>query len=210
LCMLPLDKIQHPADDRLATAAMETILSGAGAVIMAVAIMVSTFGCNNGLILAGARVYYAMARDGLFFQATGKLNASRVPAAGLILQCLWASLLVLPRTRLRNAAMGLEQYGNLYSNLLDYVVFAVLIFYVLTIAGLFVLRRARPDAERPYRAFGYPLVPALYVVAATLIMLVLIAYKTKTTWPGLLIVVAGLPVYFLWRRKAAAPDRTFT
>jgi basic amino acid/polyamine antiporter, APA family len=211
LCLLPLDKIQSAPDDRVATAAMETVFSGAGAVIMAIAIMVSTFGCNNGLILAGARVYYAMARDGLFFRATGKLNARSVPAVGLVLQCLWTCLLVLPRTRMRDAAgapkldplTGLEQYGNLYSNLLDYVVFAVLIFYVLTILGLFILRRKRPDAERPYRAFGYPVVPALYIVVASAILLVLLFYKTQTTWPGLLIVLTGIPIYSLWKRRAS-------
>jgi APA family basic amino acid/polyamine antiporter len=213
LCLLPLDKIQNAPDDRVATAAIETVFSGEGAVIMAVAIMISTFGCNNGLILAGARVYYAMARDGLFFKATGKLNSRSVPAVGLILQCVWTCLLVLPRTRLRDAAgapaldslTGHERYGNLYSNLLDYVVFAVLIFYVLTIVGLFVLRRKRPDAERPYRAFGYPLIPALYIVVASTILLVLLLYRTETTWPGLLIVLAGVPAYFLWNRRAAAP-----
>jgi len=213
LSLLPLDQIQNAPDDRVATAAIETVFSGAGAVIMAVAIMISTFGCNNGLILAGARVYYAMARDGLFFRATGKLNARSVPAFGLVIQCLWTCLLVLPRTRLRDASgvpkldplTGLEQYGNLYSNLLDYVVFAVLIFYVLTILGLFILRRKRPDAERPYRAFGYPVIPALYLVVASAIMLVLLLYKTATTWPGLLIVLAGVPVYFLWNRRAATP-----
>jgi len=206
LCLLPLDKIQNAPDDRVATAAIETVFSGAGPVIMAVAIMISTFGCNNGLILAGARVYYAMARDGLFFKATGRLNDRSVPAAGLAFQCLWTCLLVLPRTRLRDAAgaprldplTGVEQYGNLYSNLLDYVVFAVLIFYVLTILGLFILRRKRPDAERPYRAFGYPVVPALYLVVASAIMLVLLLFKTETTWPGLVIVLAGVPIYFLW------------
>ncbi len=214
LCLLPLDKIQHAPDDRVATAAIETVFSGNGAVIMALAIMVSTFGCNNGLILAGARVYYAMARDGLFFKATGKLNARCVPAVGLVLQCVWTCLLVLPRTRLRDPATGapqvdprgFEQYGNLYSNLLDYVVFAVLIFYVLTIAGLFVLRRKRPDAERPYRAFGYPVVPALYILVATVIMIALLLYKTQTTWPGLLIVLTGVPAYFVWRK----PLRTGT
>jgi APA family basic amino acid/polyamine antiporter len=200
LCLLPLDKIQTAPDDRVATAAIETVFSGAGAVIMAVAIMVSTFGCNNGLILAGARVYYAMARDGLFFRATGKLNDRSVPGVGLGLQCLWSCLLVLPRTRLRDAP---GKYGNLYSNLLDYVVFAVLIFYVLTILGLFILRRKRPDAERPYRAFGYPVVPALYILVASAIMLVLLFYKTQTSWPGLLIVLAGVPVYFLWNRRAS-------
>ena len=208
LMTLPLTQIQQAPDDRVATAALEVILGGAGAGIMAVAIIISTFGCNNGLVLAGARVYYAMARDGLFFRATGKLNDRHVPAMGLLLQCIWASLLVLPRTRLRNATgapladptTGFEQYGNLYSNLLDYVVFSVLIFYVLTIIGLFVLRRTRPDAARPYRAFGYPIVPALYIIAATVIMLVLIIYKTQTTWPGLVIVLTGIPVYFIWRK----------
>jgi APA family basic amino acid/polyamine antiporter len=150
-----------------------------------------------------------MARDGLLFQAAGKLNRFGVPAVGLVLQCVWTCLLVLPRTRLREAngapkldpATGLEQYGNLYSSLLDYVVFAVLIFYVLTIAGLFVLRRRQPHAERPYRAFGYPVVPALYILAATAILLVLLFYRTETSWPGLLIVLAGVPAYFLWKTK---------
>ena len=176
---------------------------------MAVAIIISTFGCNNGLILAGARVYYAMARDGLFFRATGTLNRRSVPAVGLAWQCVWTCLLVLPRTRLHDASTGApkldpaghELYGNLYSDLLDYVVFAVLIFYVLTIIGLFVLRRKRPDAERPYRAFGYPIVPGLYILAASVIMLVLLLYKTKTSWPGLLIVLSGVPVYFLWKLR---------
>jgi len=209
LCMLPLDKIQSAPDDRVATAAIETVFKGAGPVIMAVAIMISTFGCNNGLILAGARVYYAMARDGLFFRATGKLNERRVPAMGLVLQCIWTCLLVLPRTRLRDPtgaprldSGGHELYGNLYSDLLDYVVFAVLIFYVLTIIGLFVLRRKQPNVERPYRAFGYPIVPALYIIAASIIMLVLLLYKTDTSWPGLLIVALGVPVYFLWNRRS--------
>lgn len=214
LCLLPLGKIQTAPDDRVATAAIETVFSGGGAAIMAVAIMISTFGCNNGLILAGARVYYAMARDGLFFKATDRLNRCSVPGFGLVLQCVWTCLLVLPRTRSRDAAgapvldprTGLEQYGNLYSNLLDYVVFAVLIFYVLTIMGLFILRRKRPDAERPYRAFGYPLVPAVYIVVASAIMLVLLFYRTQTTWPGLVIVLAGVPVYFFWKRRAALPS----
>jgi APA family basic amino acid/polyamine antiporter len=215
LCLLPLDRIQHAPDDRVATAALETVFSGAGPLIMAAAIMVSTFGCNNGLILAGARVYYAMARDGLFFCPAGKLNARGVPAVGLWLQCAWAALLVLPRTRLRDPltgalkvnAAGLQEYGNLYSNLLDYVVFAVLIFYLLTIAGIFVLRRKRPDADRPYRAFGYLVLPALYMLVAGVIMLTLLLYKTQTTWPGLVIVLAGGPAYFLWRkREAGQPD----
>jgi basic amino acid/polyamine antiporter, APA family len=212
LMTLPLEQIQQAPDDRVATAALNAMFGGVGATFMAIAIVISTFGCNNGLILAGSRVYYAMARDGLFFRSSGKLNAKRVPAVGLALQCVWACLLVLPRTRLTDAAgaplldaaTGQELYGNLYSNLLEYVIFAVLLFYVLTIAGLFVLRRKRPDAERPYRAFGYPLVPGLYIVAAALIMLVLIGYRTQMTWPGLLIVLTGIPVYFFWRRTAAA------
>ncbi len=207
---LPLDAIRHAPDDRVATAALQGIFGESGAVIMAIAIVISTFGCNNGLILAGARVYWAMARDRLFFRATGSLNRHHVPAVGLVLQCIWASLLILPRTRLRDAsgtlvrdASGALQYGNVYSNLLDYVVFSVLLFYILTIAAVFVLRRARPDAERPYRAFGYPVVPALYVLAAAVISLVLIVYKTQTTWPGLAIVLTGIPVYFAWRAWGA-------
>jgi APA family basic amino acid/polyamine antiporter len=211
LCLLPLDKIQNAPDDRVATAAIGTVFAGAGPIIMAVAIMISTFGCNNGLILAGARVYYAMARDGLFFRSTGALNRFHVPAVGLALQCVWSALLVLPRTRLRDEhglpkrdpTTGAELYGNLYSSLLDYVIFAVLIFYVLTIAGIFVLRRKQPGAERPYKAFGYPIVPAAYIVAASFIAFVLFAYKTQTSWPGLVIVLAGVPVYFLWRRRSA-------
>ncbi|HEY8020430.1 MAG TPA: amino acid permease [Thermoanaerobaculia bacterium] len=220
LVTLPLHAIQTAPDDRVATAALQVILGPAGATIMAIAIIVSTFGCNNGLILAGARVYYAMAQDGLFFRSTGRLNRERVPAWGLVFQGVWASLLVLPRTRLRDAAGALAldpvtrqpQYGNLYSSLLNYVIFSVLLFYLLTIAALFVLRRTRPDAERPYRAFGYPLVPALYLLGASVIVVVLFLYQTQTTWPGLLIVLTGIPVYFLWRRWGrplgpASPDR---
>jgi APA family basic amino acid/polyamine antiporter len=219
LVTLPLASIQQAPDDRVGTAALAAIFGAPGAGIMAAAIVVSTFGCNNGLVLAGARVYYAMAQDGLFFRATGRLNRQGVPAAGLAIQGAWAALLVLPRTRLKDGAglplldpSGSERYGNLYGDLLDYVVFAVLIFYVLTIAGLFVLRRKKPDVERPYKAFGYPFVPALYIVLATAIMLVLVLYRTQTTWPGLLIVVTGIPVFLLWRRgstprAAAALDR---
>ena len=203
LALLPLDQIKHAPDDRVATAAIDSVFHGAGPLIMAVAIMVSTFGCNNGLIFSGARVYYAMARDGLFFQATGKLNQRSVPAMGLVLQCVWTCFLVLPRTRTVDAS-GAAQYGNLYSTLLDYVIFAVLIFYVLTIIGIFILRRKQPERERPYRAFGYPVVPALYVAAASVISLVLLLYKTKTSWPGLAIVLAGVPIYFLWKRTAPA------
>src|SRR5262249_18894231 len=136
-----------------------------------------------------------------FFSATGRLNSRSVPAVGLILQGIWTCLLVLPRTRTVDAN-GMEQYGNVYSTLLDWVIFAVLIFYVLTIGGIFVLRRKQPAAERPYRALGYPIVPALYMVAATAISIVLLLYKTKTSLPGLLIVLAGVPFYFLWKKKS--------
>jgi len=199
--MLPLEQINHAPDDRVATAAIDTVFHGAGPIVMAIAIMVSTFGCDNGLILSGARVYYAMARDGLFFQSTSKLNHKSVPAIGLILQGIWTCLLVLPRTRITDPATGREQYGNLYNDLLDYVIFAVLIFYVLTIAGIFILRRKQPTAERPYRAFGYPVVPALYIIAASAIMLVLLIYRTSTSFPGLLIVLTGVPVYFFWSKR---------
>jgi APA family basic amino acid/polyamine antiporter len=204
LFTLPLDAIKTAADDRVATAALQVIFGSGGAAIMAVAIIISTFGCNNGLILAGARVYYAMACDGLFFRSTGKLNSRHVPAWGLILQGIWASVLVLPRTRTVDAA-GNPSYGNLYGTLLDWVVFAVLIFYVLTIAGLFVLRRKQPNAERPYRAFGYPVVPALYIVVASTILVVLLFYRTATSWPGLVIVLTGIPVYFAWRKLGSGP-----
>ena len=214
LCTLTLEQIRTAPDDRVATAALELIFGPAGAAIMAVAIVISTFGCNNGLVLAGARVYYAMALDGLFFRRVGRLNARHVPAFGLLLQCLWTCVLVLPRVRLRDAAgnlvvdpvTGEATYGNLYGTLLDWVIFAVLIFYVLTIGGIFVLRRKRPDAERPYRAFGYPVVPAFYMLAASAIALVLLLYKTSTTWPGLVIVLTGIPVYLLWRRSGAARE----
>jgi basic amino acid/polyamine antiporter, APA family len=178
--------IQFALNDRVGTAAAEVIFGRNAAGIMAVLIMVSTFGCINGMVLAGARVYYAMARDGLFFRKVGQLNGQAVPANGLILQCCWACLLTLSGT---------------YSDLLDYVIFAVLIFYVLTIAGLFVLRRTRPEAERPYRAIGYPILPALYIVLASAIAVdLLISEKTRANaWPGLCIVLAGVPVYFLWR-----------
>ena len=224
LVTLSLNQIQTAPDDRVGTLALQQIFGSIGATIMAIAIIVSTFGCNNGLILAGARVYYAMAKDDLFFDAVKKLNKNHVPATALILQCVWTCILVLPRTVSINkdACTGVPFitppssagviigdnfcpviYGNLYGTLLDYVVFAVLIFYVLTIAGLFVLRRARPNAARPYRAIGYPVIPALYIVAATVICVVLLFYKTQTSLPGLAIVLTGVPVYFIWRATAS-------
>ncbi|HEX7198604.1 MAG TPA: amino acid permease, partial [Dongiaceae bacterium] len=196
LVTLPFEQIQHAPEDRVATATLNAIFPGLGATIMAIGIMISTFGCVNGLVLAGARAYYAMARDGLFFRSAGQLNAAKVPAWGLVLQGAWAVFLVLPRTY----DPATRAYGNLYSNLLDYVISAALIFYILTIAGIFVLRRRRPDAPRPYRAWGYPLVPALYILAAATILLVLLVYKTDTTWPGLVIVLTGIPFYLAWKR----------
>jgi APA family basic amino acid/polyamine antiporter len=202
LVTLTFEQIQHAPADRVATATLNAIFPGAGTIMMAVAIMVSTFGCNNGLILAGARAYYAMARDRVFFRSAGELNEAKVPAWGLVLQGIWAAFLVLPRTY--NPSTG--AYGNLYSNLLDYVISAALIFYILTIAGIFRLRKTRPNAERPYRAVGYPAVPALYIAGAAVILAVLFIYKTATTWPGLVIVLLGVPVYLAWRR-AGAPSR---
>ena len=202
LAALPFTAIQNAPSDRVASETANVIFPGAGATIMAVAIMISTFGCNNGLILMGARAYYAMARDGLFFRRVGELNKNHVPSWGLIIQGIWAGVLVLPRT-VKTDAAGNVTYGNLYGNLLDYVISAALIFYILTIIGIFVLRRKRPDAERPYKAFGYPIVPALYVIGASVILVVLFMYQTATTWPGLIIVLTGVPIYFLWRKSSA-------
>ena len=202
LVTLPFETIQTVSNDRVASATADVIFPGYGAAIMAVAIMISTFGCNNGLILAGARAYYAMARDGLFFESAGRLNKHHVPAWGLVIQGVWAALLVLPRTIMGTDATGALRYGSLYNNLLTYVISAALIFYILTIYGIFRLRAACPEAKRPYKAFGYPLVPMLYIVGAGIIVVVLFIYQTATTWPGLLIVLTGIPVYFLWRRAA--------
>ncbi|PYU00723.1 MAG: amino acid transporter [Acidobacteria bacterium] len=192
LFTLPLAQIQTVPDDRVASAALNAIFGPAGAAIMAVAIIISTFGCNNGLILAGARVSYAMARDGLFFRSTGTLNKKGVPGVALIIQGIWIAMLILMRTRQPDGS-----YGNLYNELLDYVVASVLFFYALTIAGIFVLRVRQPQVERPYKAFGYPLLPLLYIVSALAIVVVLVLYKTTTSGKGLAIVVIGVPVYWL-------------
>ncbi|HXH28189.1 MAG TPA: amino acid permease [Candidatus Polarisedimenticolia bacterium] len=181
--------IQGAAQDRVGTAAVQVLFGAHGAVIMAVLVMISTFGCENGLILAGPRLYYAMARDGLFFRAAARLNPHAVPARGLILQGVWASLLTLSGT---------------YGNLLDYIIFAALLFYVGTIAAIFALRRARPGLPRPYRAPGYPLVPGLYMLCALAIMVVLLVAKPAYTSSGLLIVLTGLPVYYFWHHRPAA------
>jgi basic amino acid/polyamine antiporter, APA family len=201
LVTLPLEIIKTVPSDRVASATANVIFPGLGAAIMAVAIMISTFGCNNGLILAGARAYYAMARDGLFFKKAGRLNDKHVPAWGLVIQGIWAVLLVLPRVVTgTDAATGATTYGSLYNDLLTYVISAALIFYILTIIGIFVLRQKRPEAERPYKALGYPIVPALYIAGAAVILVVLFIYQTAQTWPGLVIVLTGILVYFIWRR----------
>ena len=179
--------IDHSTQDRVGTAAMEVMFGASGATIMAVAILISTFGCNNGLILAGARVYYAMARDGLFFRRAGVLNANRVPAVALVLQSVWTALLCLSGT---------------YGQLLNYVIFAALVFYVLTTIGLFILRAKMPNAERPYRALGYPVLPALYIALAGGVMILILLSPTSRTEAvsGLLLVLIGIPVYYLWRK----------
>ncbi|MEO6654992.1 MAG: amino acid permease [Pyrinomonadaceae bacterium] len=204
LTTLRFEDIQKVASDRVGSASADVIFPGAGAVIMAVAIMISTFGCNNGLIFAGARAYYAMAKDGLFFRSAGDLNNAHVPAWGLIIQGIWAAFYVLPRT-VTTAADGKVSYGNLYGDLLTYVISAALIFYILAIAAIFVLRVKQPDAERPYKAFGYPIIPALYCAGASVILAVLFIYQTTATWPGLIIVLTGVPVYFIWKSLSADP-----
>lgn len=190
LMVLPLEAIQHAPQDRVGTAAAQAILGPNAEAMMAVAIMIATFGCVNGIALSGARVYYAMANDGLFFKPVGRLDAKTLtPNVSLWAQCLWACALTLT---------------GRYGDLLDYVIFAVLLFYILTIVGIYVLRRKRPDAPRPYRAFGYPVVPAIYVLAAGLVELVLLREKPNYTWPGLAIVLLGIPVYYFWKSRERA------
>ncbi len=183
--------IQFATEDRVATAVLGQIFHAGGAQLMAAAILISTFGCANGMTLAGARVYYAMSRDGLFFKSVGKLHPRyKTPVAGLLVQGAWTVLLCI---------------SGSYCQLLDYIIFAELVFYILTIAGLFVLRFKRPDAPRPYKAFGYPLLPALYIVMAAWICIVLLRYKPQYTWPGLVLVLLGIPVYLFWSSRLAAP-----
>ena len=186
LLALPLEDIQNAPQDRVGTAVASQIFGPLGVQLLAAAIMVSTFGCVNGMVLAGARVYYAMALDRLFFRRAGDLHPVRhTPVASLWMQCGWACLLTLT---------------GRYGDLLDYVIFAVLLFYIVTIAGIFVLRRTRPEMPRPYRAIGYPVLPLLYIGAAGLIEGLLLLYKPNYTWPGLIIVLLGIPVYFFWRK----------
>jgi APA family basic amino acid/polyamine antiporter len=184
--------IQHATEDRVATAALTQMFGSIGGYLMAAAIMISSFGCNNGLILSGARVYYAMAKDGLFFRGAAKLHPTyKTPVVSLMVQMIWICILCV---------------SGSYGQLLDYVVFAVLVFYILTIAGLFVLRFKLPNAERPYRAIGYPVLPAIYIVMAIFIDVVLLLYKPQYTWPGLIIVLLGIPVYYAWRSRRANPE----
>jgi APA family basic amino acid/polyamine antiporter len=182
--------LQYASEDRVGTAALEVVFHSSGAYLMAAAILISTFGCANGLSLAGARVYYAMSQDGLFFKSVGKLSEKyKTPSAGLIVQACWTALLCV---------------SGSYSQLLDYIIFAVLVFYILTIIGLFVLRVKQPGASRPYKALGYPVLPALYIVMASWICIVLLRYKPQYTWPGLVLVLLGIPVYLFWSRRSAA------
>jgi APA family basic amino acid/polyamine antiporter len=179
--------IDHATQDRVATAALEQVFHSYGAWLMAAAILISTFGCANGMSLAGARVYYAMSRDGLFFKSVGKLHPRyKTPAAGLLVQAAWTTVLCV---------------SGSYSQLLDYIIFAVLVFYILTIVGLFVLRFKKPNIPRPYKALGYPVLPALYIFLAGWICVVLLRYKPQYTWPGLVLVLLGIPVYFFWSRR---------
>jgi basic amino acid/polyamine antiporter, APA family len=182
MAVLPLHSIASAPQDRVAVAAADSMFGNAGTYVIAIMIMISTFGCNNGLILAGARVYYSMAKDGLFFKSAGTLNKNSVPAWALWAQCIVAALLCL---------------SGRYGDLLDMVSFVVVIFYVLTIAGIFILRKKRPDAERPYKAFGYPVLPAIYILMGLAFCILLIKYKPEFTWPGLIIVLIGIPIYFV-------------
>jgi basic amino acid/polyamine antiporter, APA family len=186
--------IQYAREDRVGTAVMTQMFGATGGSLMAIAIMISTFGCANGLILAGARVYYAMAKDGLFFQSVSKLHPTyKTPAISLMVQMVWTSILCV---------------SGSYGQLLDYIIFAALVFYMLTIVGLFVLRRTHPAAERPYRAVGYPALPAIYIIMALFIDVVLLRYKPQYTWPGLIIVLLGIPVYYLWLLRAVRTPAT--
>jgi APA family basic amino acid/polyamine antiporter len=206
--VLPFSEIQHAPSDRVAATMLQAIFPRVGPALIAVAIMIAAFGCMNALILSGARAYYAMSLDGLFFKNASMLNRANVPSVALVMQGMWAAVLLSIRTY--QPATG--TYGNLYSNLLDYIISAALIFYILTIAAVFRLRKTRPNAERPYCAFGYPVVPFLYLISAIVILAVLFVYRAATTIPGVVIVLIGVPVYFFFkyqtereRRRAGKP-----
>lgn len=176
--------IMFASEDRVATAAMNVIMGKRAEIIMAIVVVISTFGCNNGIILSGARVYYAMARDGVFFKQIGILNRKKVPGMGLWVQAIWSILLCL---------------SGSYGDLLDYVISAVLIFNVFVIGAIFILRKNRPDVRRPYKAFGYPIIPLLYIIMSLTVFIVLLVHKPQYTWPGFIIVIIGIPVYYLWK-----------
>ena len=201
---LPLAGIQNAPQNRVATAAMQAVFGPLGTVLMASAIVISTFGCNNGLILAGARVSYAMARDGLFFRRIGTLNSRRVPATALLVLGIWAAVLTLFRTATRDPATGVTTYGNVYTQLLEYIVSADMVFYGLMVGAVLVLRRKLPDLPRPYRTAGYPIVPLLYITLAALLVLDLAYLTPSTSGAGYVLVLTGVPVYYAWRRLGRA------
>jgi APA family basic amino acid/polyamine antiporter len=198
---LPLEGIQQAHQNRVGTAMMESIVGPAGAIIMAIAIMISTLGTNNGLIIAGARVYYAMACDKLFFSSVGRINSRHVPGVALVTQCIWASLLTLPRSVTTNTSTGAVTFGNMYTQLLEYKISADLIFFGLMIAAVIVLRRKAPNVERPYRAIGYPVTPLIYLSLATLIILDLAYLAPSTSGISYLLMLSSIPVYLLWRGR---------
>jgi APA family basic amino acid/polyamine antiporter len=203
LAVLPFSEIQHAPQNRVAVAAMKAMFGNPGAMCMAAAIMISTFGCDNGLILSGARVYFAMARDGLFFRRVGTTNAHHVPAAALVAQAIWTAFLTLPRTVTTNAATHEATYGNVYTQLLEYIVPADLFFYVLMVAAVIILRRKASAAERPYHTWGYPIVPIMSILLAGVLIVDLAWLAPATSGIGILIVLTGAPVYFFWRKGDA-------
>jgi basic amino acid/polyamine antiporter, APA family len=203
LALLSFPEIQQAPQNRVAVAAMQAVFGNPGAMFMAAAIMISTFGCDNGLILSGARVYFAMARDGLFFKKVGTTNRYHVPAAALVAQGIWTAFLTLPRTVMTNAATHQVTYGNVYTQLLEYIISADLLFYLLMVTALIILRRKAPAADRPYRTWGYPFVPLVSILLAGLLIIDLAWLAPTTSGIGILIVLTGVPVYFLWRRAAA-------
>ena len=203
IAVLPFSEIEHAPRNRVAVAMMNAVFGQPGAMCMAAAIMISTFGCNNGLILSGARVYYAMARDRLFFEKVGTTNRFHVPAAALVAQGIWTALLTLPRIVTIDATTQKVGYGNVYNQLLEYIISADLLFYLLMVVGLMILRRAKPDAERPYRTWGYPIVPIISILLAGLLIVDLGFLAPTTSGIGILIVLTGVPAYFFWRKFAA-------
>jgi basic amino acid/polyamine antiporter, APA family len=203
IAVLPFSEIEHAPQNRVAVAMMNSVFGRPGAMCMAAAIMISTFGCNNGLILSGARVYYAMARDRLFFEKVGTTNRFHVPAAALVAQGLWTALLTLPRTVTVDATTHAVTHGNVYNQLLEYIISADLLFYLVMVVALMLLRRTKPNAERPYRTWGYPVVPIISILLAGLLIVDLGFLAPATSGIGLLIVLTGVPAYFFWRKIAA-------